>query len=108
MSSKAHGSTGGVLLNGRYQLLAKLGHGSFGDIYKAVDIEAQREVGIKFERVRCLKPQLKHEYSVMKLLSGHSLSCAHTERHTQTEAAREQEAFRSRSGSAQRATTTRL
>ena len=103
--------TGAVLLNGRYQLCAKLGHGSFGDIYKAVDIETRAEVGVKFEHVRSRRPQLRHEFEVMRLLLGHSLLSqalcgggVQQAEHTHTS---KQRAFRGACGAAQRATTTR-
>lgn len=32
---------GGVVVNGKYQLCAKLGHGSFGDIYKGLSLHIE-------------------------------------------------------------------
>lgn len=54
--------------SGRFQLRAKLGSGSFGDIYRGFDAFQQREVAIKLEPSRTRHPQLGYESKVYRLL----------------------------------------
>ncbi|KAJ7939784.1 kinase-like domain-containing protein [Mycena leptocephala] len=57
-------------VNGQYRLRKKLGSGSFGDIYLAVNVLSGEEVAIKLEPVDAAYPQLKHESKVYKILAG--------------------------------------
>ena len=54
----------------RFQLGAKLGSGSFGDIYKGTDIQHNEEVAIKLEKINSRHPQLIYESKLIKILYG--------------------------------------
>ncbi len=55
---------------GRYRLTKKIGSGSFGEIYKAVDIKTNSEVAVKLEAVNSKHPQLMYETKIYKLMQG--------------------------------------
>jgi serine/threonine protein kinase len=56
------------LANGRFIIKAKLGNGSFGDIFAGVDTWNSMDVAIKLEHVKARHPQLQYEARVYKLL----------------------------------------
>lgn len=56
------------LCNGRFILKAKLGNGSFGDIFAGVDTWNNVDVAVKLEHVKARHPQLQYEARVYKLL----------------------------------------
>ena len=58
------------ILGGKYQIVRKIGSGSFGEIYSAVNIETNEEVGIKFEHEDSDHPQLHHESHILSNLQG--------------------------------------
>lgn len=58
--------------SGRFILRAKLGSGSFGDIFRGVDTFERKEVAIKLEQSNTRHPQLGYESKVYKLLHGDS------------------------------------
>ena len=47
---------------GNDQLVKKLGSGSFGEVYKGIDMRTKCEVAVKLESVNSRHPQLEHEY----------------------------------------------
>ena len=53
---------------GRYRLIRKIGSGSFGEIYQAVNISTGEEVAVKLEAVKARHPQLLYESKLYKLL----------------------------------------
>ena len=55
---------------GKYCLTKKIGSGSFGEIYKGVDITNNAEVAIKLEPVNSRHPQLLYETKIYKLMQG--------------------------------------
>jgi casein kinase 1 len=57
-------------VGGKYRLGRKIGHGSFGDIYLAVNIQNNEEVAVKLEKVRSAHPQLLYESRVIRTLQG--------------------------------------
>ncbi|KAJ7862295.1 casein kinase 1, epsilon [Mycena leptocephala] len=59
-----------VRVNGKYRLSKKLGSGSFGDIYLAVNVLSGEAVAIKLEPVDAAYPQPEHESKVYKILAG--------------------------------------
>lgn len=59
-----------LTIKGRYRLVDKLGSGSFGEVYKAVDLETNALVAVKLEPANCLHPQLKYEAKVYEALEG--------------------------------------
>lgn len=63
-----------VIIANRFRLVSKLGQGSFGDIFQAVDMMPKHgklpDVAIKFEFVRSNKPQLRREYDIYQVLHG--------------------------------------
>lgn len=67
-SSQSRGRQNLQFGSGRFQLRAKLGSGSFGDIYRGFDAFQQREVAIKLEPSRTRHPQLGYESKVYRLL----------------------------------------
>lgn len=59
-----------VLVAGKFKLVRKLGAGSFGDIYLAVNINTGEEVAVKMEPTSSRHPQLHYESKLYKLLQG--------------------------------------
>jgi casein kinase 1 len=54
----------------RFRLGKKIGRGSFGDIYKGVNVLTNEEVAIKLESVKSKHPQLLYESRLYRILSG--------------------------------------
>lgn len=54
----------------KYRLQKKIGSGSFGDIYLAVNINNGEEVAVKLESQRARHPQLLYESKVYRILAG--------------------------------------
>lgn len=54
----------------RYRLLRKIGSGSFGEIYQAVNITTGEEVAVKLEPIKARHPQLLYESKLYKILQG--------------------------------------
>ncbi|KAL7712582.1 non-specific serine/threonine protein kinase [Entamoeba marina] len=51
----------------KYELVRKLGSGSFGDIYMAINIfQPDDVVAIKLEKIKLRHPQLRYEYNLYK------------------------------------------
>lgn len=57
-------------LGGLYCLGRKLGSGSFGDIYVAVNIQTGEELAVKLENAKTKHPQLMYEAKLLKHLQG--------------------------------------
>jgi serine/threonine protein kinase len=60
------------LINETYKILTDkcLGGGSFGHVYKCLDIKTKKEYSIKVESNNNTNPQLLHEYKILQLLEG--------------------------------------
>ncbi|XP_040583946.1 casein kinase I isoform X1 [Lepeophtheirus salmonis] len=58
------------IANNKYRLGRKIGGGSFGDIYLAIDIISREEAAIKLEQVKAKHPQLNIECKFYKFLQG--------------------------------------
>jgi len=58
------------VVGGRYKLIRKIGSGSFGDIYLALNLTNGEEVAVKLEAIRARHPQLLYESKVYRLLQG--------------------------------------
>ncbi len=58
------------LVRNRYKIGRKLGAGSFGEIYLALDVTTQAEVAFKLEPLDCSHPQLEYEARVYRALTG--------------------------------------
>jgi len=54
----------------KYRLGRKIGSGSFGEIYKGVNIQTNEEVGVKLENVKTNHPQLLYEAKVYRIVQG--------------------------------------
>ncbi|XP_067931304.1 casein kinase I-like [Watersipora subatra] len=55
---------------GKFKVIKKLGAGSFGDIYMAINVTTGEEVAVKMEASSSRHPQLHYESKLYKLLSG--------------------------------------
>ncbi|XP_043830260.1 casein kinase I-like [Dromiciops gliroides] len=58
------------IVGGKYKLIRKIGAGSFGDIYLAVNITNNEELAVKLESQKARHPQLLYESRLYKLLQG--------------------------------------
>jgi len=54
----------------KYRLVRKIGSGSFGDIYLAINIATGEEVAVKLEPIKARHPQLLYESKLYKVLQG--------------------------------------
>ncbi|KAJ1997276.1 serine/threonine protein kinase, partial [Coemansia thaxteri] len=57
-------------IGNKYRLGRKIGSGSFGDIFLAVNIVTNEEVAVKLESVKARHPQLEYETKIYKALAG--------------------------------------
>lgn len=57
-------------VKGVYRLVRKIGSGSFGDIYLAVNVANGDEVAVKLEPMKTRHPQLLYESKLYKILQG--------------------------------------
>jgi len=72
-AGSSKGSTGKEFSvgEGRYQLVRKIGSGSFGDIYFGIDRSKNKdEVAVKIEPCNARHPQLKFEAKMYQSLQG--------------------------------------
>lgn len=56
--------------SGQWRLMRRIGSGSFGDIFLAVDQKTKENVAVKIESSKTQHPQLYFEYKVYKLLAN--------------------------------------
>jgi len=61
---------GEFVVGTKYKLCRKIGSGSFGDIYLAINVNNGEEVAVKVESTRARHPQLLYESKVYKMLAG--------------------------------------
>lgn len=59
-----------IIVGGKYWLVRKIGSGSFGEIYLAVNITNGEEVAVKIESARSRHPQLLYESKLYRLMLG--------------------------------------
>ena len=61
-----------AIIDNTYKILTdqRLGGGSFGYVYKCLNIKTNKEYAIKVESDNITNPQLLHEYKILKLLEG--------------------------------------
>ncbi|KAJ2745328.1 serine/threonine protein kinase [Coemansia sp. BCRC 34301] len=57
-------------IGNKYRLGRKIGSGSFGDIFLAVNVVTNEEVAVKLESVKARHPQLEYETKIYKALAG--------------------------------------
>lgn len=71
-ATKSSGKTE-VLVGGsstKYRLVKKIGSGSFGDVYLAVNVLSGEEVAVKMESQKTKHPQLLFESKLYRILQG--------------------------------------
>ena len=59
-----------LMIAGKYRVGAKIGNGSFGDIFIGTNITTNEEIAIKLEKVRSKHPQLLFESKIYILQGG--------------------------------------
>ncbi|XP_047317427.1 casein kinase 1-like protein 10 [Impatiens glandulifera] len=59
-----------VMIAGKFKLGRKIGSGSFGELYIAVNVQTGEEVAVKMESVKTRHPQLHYESKLYMLLQG--------------------------------------
>ncbi|XP_077609203.1 casein kinase I [Crocuta crocuta] len=66
----SNGSKAEFIVGGKYKLVRKIGSGSFGDVYLAINITNGEEVAVKLESQKARHPQLLYENKLYKILKG--------------------------------------
>ncbi|CAD8153467.1 unnamed protein product [Paramecium pentaurelia] len=56
-----------------YKITTKLGSGSFGEVFKGINIETNEIVAIKWESQEAQMPQIKHEFSILSAIQGNGI-----------------------------------
>ncbi|KAL5016865.1 hypothetical protein ScPMuIL_006454 [Solemya velum] len=69
-ASSSKSTKGEFHVGGKYRLVRKIGSGSFGDIYLAINIANGEEVAVKLESQKARHPQLVYESKLYKILQG--------------------------------------
>mmetsp|Transcript_5992 Transcript_5992/g.9328 ORF Transcript_5992/g.9328 Transcript_5992/m.9328 type:complete len:396 (+) Transcript_5992:23-1210(+) len=67
--SNSNNTSREIIVGKKYKLGSKIGSGSFGSIYKAVDITSGNYFAVKLEHGKTRHPQLEYESKVYRLLS---------------------------------------
>ncbi|XP_058518038.1 casein kinase I-like [Ochotona princeps] len=70
MASSSSDSRPVLVVGGKYKLVRKIGSGSFGDIYLAVNSTNGEEVAVKLESRKASHSQLLYESKVYRILQG--------------------------------------
>ena len=60
----------GDVIHDKYQIIRRIGAGSFGSIFEAQDINTGKIIALKLERPNSQSPQLHQEYQLYKLLDA--------------------------------------
>nr|XP_044997257.1 casein kinase I-like [Jaculus jaculus] len=68
--SSSGGSRAEIVVGVKYKLVRKIGSGSFGDIYLAINVTNGEEVAVKLEAQKARHPQLLYESKLYKILQG--------------------------------------
>ncbi|XP_070147370.1 casein kinase I-like [Ovis canadensis] len=68
--ASSSGSRSEFIAGGKYKLVRKIGSGSFGKVYLAINITNGEEVAVKLEPQKARQPQLLYESRLYKLLQG--------------------------------------
>lgn len=58
------------IIDGKYKVLQKVGKGSFGDVFKAKDLESNKKVALKLQRVGAPENSFIKEAEILKLFHG--------------------------------------
>jgi len=58
------------LIANKYRILTKIGSGSFGSIFKGINIRTNEKVAIKIESISDEMKLLNHESNIYRLLSN--------------------------------------
>jgi Serine/threonine protein kinase len=59
-----------IIVSDKYQIVQKIGFGSFGEIYKGLNLTNKQPVAIKIEKTNSRHPQLIYESKLIKILQG--------------------------------------
>jgi serine/threonine protein kinase len=59
-----------VIINNRYEIMERIGAGSFGTIYRAQNIRTLEKIAIKIEPIESELKMLKHETTIYQYLKG--------------------------------------
>ena len=59
-----------IIIAKKYKLARKIGYGSFGEIYRATNLETGQEVALKLEKKQIRHPHLKSESRILRSLQG--------------------------------------
>lgn len=53
-------------IGGKYSIGAKIGGGSFGEVYAGTNVNTNEKIAIKFESSNCKTPQLISEAKILR------------------------------------------
>ena len=70
MANANNSSPSGFIVCGKYRLVKKIGSGSFGEIYRGINITNGEEVAAKLESIKARHPQLLYESKLYRILQG--------------------------------------
>jgi len=59
-----------IKIGGKYRLIKKIGSGSCGGIYSALNVKSNERVAVKMELIQSKNPIIQYEYNLYKYLSG--------------------------------------